>query len=376
MTTDHRGQLPMRIALMGTRGIPARYGGFETFYENLAPRLVERGHHVTVYTRPWSVGRMRRYRGVRLTPMPSIHTKHLDTISHTAFSILHGMTQRFDAVLICGPGNAPLAWVPRLTGAFVVLNVDGADSKRAKWGRLAGSYLRAAERLSALLANVIVADNRAVEHRFSVEYGAKAIFIPYGANVGRTEECAAVYRLGLEPRRYVLWVGRLEPETRVEELIAAFGHLGETGLKLVIVGDAPFADAYKAQLREAAGPDVVFAGYAFEQDYRQLSSHAFAYVQTSPTSGTSPALLDQMGFGNAVIGRGTPTIREVIADAGLTFDPDDAIADMMLVLRRLIDDPGLLERLREAGPERIRSAYSWEAVTDAYEALFRRHTHE
>lgn len=371
-----KGQTGMRIALMGTRGIPARYGGFETFYENLAPRLVERGHHVTVYTRPWSVGRMRSYRGVRLTPMPSIHTKHLDTISHTAFSVLHGMTQRFDVVLICGPGNAPLAWVPRLTGAFVALNVDGADSKRAKWGRLATKYLRTAERVSASLATVIIADNRAVEERFRDDYGADAIFIPYGANIGRTEGRAALDRLGLESRRYVLWVGRLEPETRVEELIAGFCDLAEPGLKLVIVGDAPFADAYKSRLRDIAGPDVIFAGYAFGQDYVQLSSHAFAYVQTSPTSGTSPALLDQMGFGNAVIGRGTPTICEVIADAGLTFDPDDAIADMARVLRRLIDSPALVGQLRAAGPERIRSAYSWEAVTDAYEDLFRRHTHQ
>ena len=180
----------------------------------------------------------------------------------------------------------------------------------------------------------------------------------------------------MEPRGYILWVGRLEPETRVEELITAFDDLGESGLKLVIVGDAPFADAYKARLRDISGPGVIFAGYAFGKDYRQLSSHAFAYVQTSPTSGTSPALLDQMGFGNAVIGRGTPTIREVIADAGLTFDPVDAVADIARVLRRLIDEPALVANLREAGTERIRSAYSWEAVTDAYEDLFQRHTQE
>jgi glycosyltransferase involved in cell wall biosynthesis len=362
----------LRIACMGTRGIPAHYGGFETFYENLAPRLVDRGHDVTVYTRPWSVGRHRRHAGARLIPLPSIRTKHLDTISHTSLSVLHGLTQRFDVVLICGPGNAPLAWVPRLARTSVVLNVDGSDSKRAKWGRLASSDLRAAERLSASLATVIVADNRAVQQRFRSDYGVDAIFIPYGANIGRTESRAVLDRLGLEARRYILWVGRLERETRVEELIEAYQGLDDTALKLVIVGDAPFADAYRARLREMSGPDVIFAGYAFGDDYAQLSSHAFAYVQTSPTSGTSPALLDQMGFGNAVIGRGTATIREVIDEAGLVFDPDDAVSSLAETMRRLLDDPALVGRLRAASVERVRTAYSWDSVTDAYESLFYR----
>lgn len=355
---------------MGTRGIPAHYGGFETFYENLAPRLVDRGHDVTVYTRPWSVGRQRRYAGTRLIPLPSVRTKHLDTISHTSLSVLHGLTQRYDVVLICGPGNAPVAWIPRLAGTSVVLNVDGSDAKRAKWGRLASSYLRTAERLSASLATVIVADNRAVQQRFRSDYGVDATFIPYGANIGRTEARAALDRLGLDARGYVLWVGRLEPETRVEELITAYQRLRDPAMKLVIVGDAPFADAYRARLREMSGPDVIFAGYAFGDDYAQLSSHAFAYVQTSPTSGTSPALLDQMGFGNAVIGRGTPTIREVIDDAGVVFDPDDAVPSLTEAMRRLIDDPASVDALRAASVERVRRAYSWDAVTDSYENLF------
>jgi glycosyltransferase involved in cell wall biosynthesis len=358
---------------MGTRGIPANYGGFETFYENLGPRLAARGHDVTVYNRPRQTGHreLRTYKGVRLAHMASVPTKHLDTITHTAASVLHGLTRGYDIVYVCGVGNTPLVWIPRLAGARVVLNVDSADWKRAKWGPLAAGYLRATERWAARLANVIVADNQAIQERYRTEHGAAAEFVPYGANVLRDESTEALARFSLEPRRYVLWVGRLEPETRVEEVIQAFNALRRPpGLRLVILGDAPFADAYKARLRALATPDVVFTGYCFGEAYRQLGCHAFAYVQPSPTSGTSPALLDQMAFGNAVVVRGTPTNSEVVADAGLTYDPEDPVTGLAAALQRLLDDPALTARLREAAVRRVESTYSWDRITDRYEALF------
>lgn len=138
----------MRVALLGTRGIPANYGGFETFYENLAPRLVERGHEVAVYNRPHVVGHrnLRQYRGVDLVHLPSIPAKHLDTITHTAVSVVRALPARYDIVYVCGVGNTPLVWIPRLSGAQVVLNVDSADWRRAKWGAIPRAYLRQMER--------------------------------------------------------------------------------------------------------------------------------------------------------------------------------------------------------------------------------------
>ena len=200
----------------------------------------------------------------------------------------------------------------------------------------------------------------------------QAEFIPYGATIRHASTDATLQTFGLVARGYVLWVGRLEPETRVEELIQAFGRLAATDLRLVLVGDAPFADTYKRRLRELADSRVVFTGYLFGDAYAEISSHALAYVQTSPTSGTSPALLDQMGFGNAVVARGTATNCEVIADAGLMFDPSDATADLERQLRRLIEDPELASTLRAAAVARVEHSYSWERVTEEYEALFER----
>ena len=363
----------MRIALMGTRGIPANYGGFETFFENLGPGLAARGHDVSVYIRRHAVGRVtgREYRGVRLVSLPSFRTKHLETITHTLLSVLHGLTRRYDIVYICGVGNAPLAWIPRLGRARVILNVDSSDWKRKKWGRFAAFYLRSTERYAGRLADVMVVDSRAIQQRYRDEHGVEARFFPYGANPVDSAGTAALEQFGLQSRCYVLWVGRLEPEARVEELIRAFVSLGPTGLKLVIVGDAPYSGDYRRSLMAVASADVVFTGYQFRDAYKELGFHAFVYVQTSPTSGTSPALLDQMAAGGLVIVRGTPTNLEVIGDTGLAYDQTDVVAGLSEALRRVTSDPELAERLRAAARQRVATVYAWDRIIDDYEALFK-----
>lgn len=362
----------LRIGLMGTRGIPANYGGFETFYENLAIRLTGRGHDVTVYNRPHGVKRprLRAFRGVRLIPIPSIRTKHLDTITHTTLSVLHGLTQRFDVVYICGVGNAPVVWLPRIAGAKVVFNVDSADWKREKWGGAASIYLRTAERLAGWVANVVIADNDTIRQRYADSYGTAALFIPYGANTGRVESTAALETYGLTPNRYVLWVGRLEPETAIEDLFGAFARITDPSLSLVVIGDAPYAAEFKERLHRIAPDRVVFTGYVYGDAYRELGSHALAYVQTSPTSGTSPAVLDQMGMGNAVIVRGTPSNLEVIGEAGLSYAPERAIDELERALRTLVADPELRSTLGRAAERRVEDHYGWDAIVDRYEALF------
>ncbi len=361
----------MNIALMGTRGIPANYSGFETFYEELATRLVARGHIVTVYNRPHHVKyREKTYKGVRLVHMPSLPTKHLDTITHSALSALHGLFCAYDIVYFCGVGNAPVAWIPRLSGAKVLLNVDSNDWKRDKWGRFARFYLRTMEKAVARTANVLIADSKAIQARYRELYGFETVYIPYGANVVSTEKTDALEKWNLRPREYVMWVGRTVPESRVDELILAFRQLSRNGTKLVIVGDAPFSEEYKERIRGLANEHVVFTGYAFGDTYRQLSCNAKCFVFPSPVSGTSPALLDQMGFGNCVIVRATPTNLEVIGDAGLSYDPEDPVNDLARRLDEVFENPSLVDTYRRLATERVRSIYSWDTITDRYEELF------
>lgn len=360
----------MKIAFMGIRGIPASYSGFETFVDQVARRLATRGHEVSVYNRTTFVPyRGREYLGVRLIHLPTLPTKHLDSIVHTSICCLHAFFRRYDIVYICGVGNAPLAFLPRLRRARVLLNVDGADWQRDKWGGLARRYLRVCERLARASAEVIIADARVIQDKYKSDYHTDALFIPYGANIRRHEGCDVLERFGLKPRRYILFVGRLVPENGAHTLLRAFARV-ETDMNLVIVGDAPYSDQYKASLKEIAGRRVIFTGFLFGEEYQEISSHPYLFVLASGVDGTRPVLLDQMAFGNAVLVRNTPANVEVVGSAGRKFDHRYDERALALQLQRLVDHPEEVEASRAAAIERVRTKYSWERVTDRYELLF------
>lgn len=362
----------MKIALLGSRGVPARYSGFETFYEQLGTRLAERGHQVTVYNRSHFIRDVKReYRGMRIVSLPSIPTKHLDTITHTALSSLHALFRGYDIAYYCIVGNSPLAWLPRLSGARTLLNVDGADWAREKWGPLARWYQRQCERVATRIVPVLVADSRVIRERYRALYGTETIFVPYGANIRRDERVAALDRWGLKPRGYLLYVGRLVPENAVDLLVRAFGTLS-TSMNLVIVGDAPFSEDYKATLRNLADRRVVFTGYAFGDDYAQLSSHAYLAVQPSAIDGTRPALLDQMGFGNCIVFRDSAANVETLGGYGEPFEGKGGEQSLARKLAELISDPRRCERCREGVGRRVSRYYNWEWITDFYEDLFKR----
>src|SRR5215213_305152 len=203
----------MRIAILGTRGIPASYGGFETFAEHLSTRLVARGHDVTVYCRSHYVSpRQLNFHGVRLKVLPTIRHKYFDTVVHTFLSSLHSMTRRYDAALICNAANAPFAPFLRVVGTPVAINVDGLEHKRKKWGLVGRSYYRMAERLATLFPNEVVTDARVIQDYYLTRYNTPSTMIAYGAEIERRHDRAAVRQWGVEPNRYVLYVSRLEPE--------------------------------------------------------------------------------------------------------------------------------------------------------------------
>ncbi len=362
----------MKIALLGSRGIPARYSGFETFYEQLAVRLVRRGHEVTVYNRSHFIKDVEgSYQGVRLVSLPAIRTKHLETLSHTLLSTFHALTQSYDIAYYCIVGNSPLVWLPRLVGARVLLNVDGQDGARQKWGRFARAYQSGCERIASWTAQVLIADSKVIQRRYQDRYNAATIFVPYGANVVRDEGEEALRKWGVQSRRYLFYVGRFVPENGIDLLIRSFCGL-RTDMKLVVVGDAPYADDYKKLLLKLADDRVVFTGYAFGRDYAQLSSHAYAAIQPSAVDGTRPALLDQLGFGNCVLVRNSPANAEVVADCGAYFDGGHPEADLPAQLRKIIDQPASVEACRARAASRIKAYYQWEWITDFYEDLFER----
>lgn len=361
---------PMRLAIMGTRGIPANYGGFETFAEELSARLVARGHQVTVYGRSHYVDRrLREHRGARLVVLPSLRAKYLDTVVHAALSVVHGAFRRYDAVLMCNSANAFACWLPRLVGQKVLINVDGLEWQRGKWNRLGRWWYLLGERLSGLFASRVVSDAEVIRKYYRRRYKVESLCIPYGAPEGKAPGRAALERLGLAPDGYLLYVSRLEPENNAHVVIEAYGKLGPS-MPLVIVGDAPYAAAYIARLKAMAGPGVIFAGAVYGEGYRELQSNCFAYVQATEVGGTHPALIEGMGMANAVVANDTPENREAAGDGAFFYRRNDPEA-LAGVLGRLLADPAIRGPLREKALSIVRSRYSWERIADRYEEAFR-----
>ena len=366
-----KGPEPLRIAMLGTRGVPASYSGFETCVEEVGARLAARGHDVTVYCRVPHIDYPEpAYRGMRLVKLPTIRSKHLDTMVHTLLSSLHALGQRYDVALYFNVGNSPVAWLPRVRGQRVVLNVDGLDWKRKKWGRLARWYLRTCERWAARFPHRVVTDSRRVQQYYRERYGLASTYIAYGAEPQDVPPGPYLSRYGLEPRRYVLFVGRLVPENCAHHLVEAFQELS-TDMRCVIVGDAPYSEKYIAELRGIADPRVVFTGYLFGEGYRELLANAYCFVETSEVGGTHPALLEAMAAGRCVVVNDTPENLETIGETGFHYGGAIGAADLKSVLERLLKDRVSVAAYGLRGRERVRRHYSWDGVTDAYEQLFR-----
>jgi glycosyltransferase involved in cell wall biosynthesis len=354
----------VRIAILGTRGIPANYGGFETFAEELSTRLACRGHHVTVYCRERHSSA--EYRGVHLVYLPTIRHKYFDTLAHTFISTLHLLFGRADVALYCNAANALFTILPRLTGIPVALNVDGIERKRRKWNALAKAWYRMSEYLSTILPTRIVSDAATIRDYYRQEYKADSTFIPYGADFTHVKTTAALDALGLQPQHYFLYVSRMEPENRALEVRQAFEHTS-TNMKLALIGDAPHAHAYIAQVRDTKDPRIIAPGAIYGVGYRELGSSCFAYIHATEVGGTHPALIEAMGRGNVVLYLKTPENAEVCGDTGLAFEDEHGLTARIEEVLKMAESER--ERLRAAAAARAAEHYDWEKVTTQYETL-------
>jgi len=355
----------VRFAILGTRGIPARYGGFETFAEELSTRLAARGHHVTVYCRERYSEPM--YRGVYLKTLPTIRHKYFDTLAHTFLSTLHLLTTKQDAALYCNAANAIFTWMPRggKHPVPVALNVDGLERNRKKWNRAARAWYRMSEWLATWMPDEVVTDARVIADYYRERYKRESSMIPYGAEIGAVQTKEVLGMLGLAPRQYFLYVSRMEPENNALLVREAFEQV-DTSLKLALVGDAPYAPDYIRSVRNTSDPRIVIPGAIYGQGYRELGSHCFAYIHATEVGGTHPALIEAMGRGALTLYLDTPENAEVAGDAGIAFHHDNLteVLESVLAMNETERD-----EWRARATERVRSRYSWDAVTDQYEQL-------
>jgi len=358
----------VKVAILGTRGVPASYGGFETFAEELGRRLADRGHDVTVYGRPGFVDPgLASYRGMRLVVLPAVRSKHLETVSHTFVSALHAVSGRYDVVLMCNAANAPFVRVLQVAGVPVALNVDGLERKRRKWGLAGRAYYRLCERLAALVPDALVTDAEVIRRYYRRSYRARSTMIPYGGDLDLPTGSATLDGLGLRPDEYVLYVSRFEPENNPDRVAAAWRAV-DTDRRLVMVGGAPYADALTRRVRETADDRVLLPGPIYGEGYRQLLFSCRVYVHATEVGGTHPALVEAMGAGRPVLYYDTPENREVVGAAGIPFrfEGDRSLERR---LSELLERPDRLAELAAASRRRVAEGYRWSDVADAYEHL-------
>jgi glycosyltransferase involved in cell wall biosynthesis len=362
----------MRIAMIGIKSIPARFGGFETAADEISRGLVALGHQVIVYNRAGMSDHSGRwYDGVELITLPTLKSKNLSTIFHAFLASVDVVFRKVDVVHYFTTGATLFAPLPRLAGKKIVCSVDGTDWQRAKWGRFARWYLRLSERLAVMFCHGLISDSKDVAAYFRGTYNATSSCIVYGVQEYRSQKTNILEQFGLESDDYVLFVGRLVPENNVHHLIRAFERT-KTHKKLVIMGDDPWERDYVRGLKSTRDRRIVFTGGVYGDGYAQLQQNAYLFVLPDEVGGTHPALVEAMGFGNCVLVNDTPSNLEVIAASGFSYRGRDGAEDLLCQLQMLIDNPTLVTEYGRRALERARENYKWEDVIRQHADLYRR----
>jgi glycosyltransferase involved in cell wall biosynthesis len=359
----------MNIAILGSRGIPAEYSGFETCAEELSVRLVERGHIVSVYCcSRYSTFQTNYYRGVKRIFLPTLRRKHLEKIIHVAISLFHVSLTKIDIVLVLGLNIPVLFWLPRIFNKKVFVNVDGLEWKRGKWGFFASRYLLWAERIAASFSNHVITDARCIQSYYLKKYGKTSTYIPYGAETEIHPPGKTLKQYALDKDGYILFVGRFEPENNPLLVREAYEMLEINDKKLVMIGDSPFSGEYVEKVRNTINKKVIFTGFLYGKGYNELSCNAYFYVQASEVGGTHPALVEAMGFGNCILANDVPEHREVLMHAGIYYRGKKELIKKM---DYLLKNPEVVFTLKKRAQEIVKKNYSWEEVVTKYEKLFR-----
>src|SRR5215211_3690708 len=365
----------LRIGMLGLYGMPMaklHFTGFETGFGEIAPRLAEAGHEIVIYCRRGSYPaamRVPSYRGVNLVYVPSPGGKNFSGLIATFFAVLHALVAgRYDVIFFVNVGMGHHAALCRLFGHKVVMNVDGLDWTRAKWGTVAKSYFFSAARSAVRFCTELVTDAEAMRVFYLERFRKETTMIAYGAYIETSEKPELITPFGVDPQQYYLIASRLIPENHADLIARAFLRT-DSSKKLLIAGGANYDSPFHRELRAMAGDRVILAGHIDDQEViKELHCNCFVYVHGHSVGGTNPSLLKAMGYGNCILALDTVFNREVLEDGGVFFPRDEAV--LTQEMRGLEADPQRVAELRLMGPERIRNHYTWEKISRQYDDLF------
>lgn len=362
----------LRIAMIGTRGVPAAYGGFETAVEEIGSRLVQRGHKVLVYSRNTTGQQSPRwYKGMRSVTVPALNGKTTETLSHTGLSVAHTIAYaRPDVAFVFNAANAPVLPALRAARIPVATHVDGLEWQRTKWGPTGRRYYLWAERSAVRWSDALIADAQGIADYYRDKFGAITELLTYGAPL-ILQSTSELLPDGALPKQYHLVVARFEPENHVLEIVSGYA-ASQARLPLLVVGAAPFAADYTQRIEEAAAgdPRVRFLGRVDDQPaLDQLYANALTYLHGHSVGGTNPSLLRAMGAAAAVVAFDVSFNREV---AGRHASYFSGPTDLAAILERIEQRPEDSISNGRAMRDRAQQRYNWDEVTAGYEELAER----
>jgi glycosyltransferase involved in cell wall biosynthesis len=360
----------MKIAFVGTMGIPASYGGFETCVEEVATRLAMKGHEITVYCgyrdrKP----QMKSYKNVKLVHVHCLKSKFLDFPFREFVSTFDALHRDVDIVHFYGSDAWPFTLIPRISSSKTVLTLDGLVWKRLSYPMWVRKILRTTARFALYLPRISIVDSKSVQYWYLKNFGRSPIYVPYGANIDLKEpDKATLDKKNLRNMKYILFVGRLVREKGVHYLVEAFKGI-KTDFELVIVGSDPYDKEYELLLKKNANNRTKFLGYVYGKDYENLCKGAYLYVTPSELEGTSPALLTAMALGKCVLVSDIPENLETIGDAGYSFKHGNP-EDLKEKLQYLLANPDEVNKMQRKAIDRIRTHYDWNKITDQMEKIY------
>ncbi len=366
MAVHQRAKL--KVAFIGGRGVISKYSGIESYYEEVGKRLAEMGHEVTIYCRNHFTPALAEHNGMRLVRLPTVRSKHLETVLHTFLSTAHALTRRYDVVHYHALGPALFSFIPRMLGNKTVVTVQGLDWQRKKWGRIASWVLRLGEKASARFPNKTMVVSRTLKQHYLEVHGTNTLYVPNGGVLRERSTPHKILEWGLGPQKYVLFLGRFSPEKGCHLLVNAFERI-ESDVKLVLAGASSYCDEYSRELRTHASDRIRMLNWVSGDTLDELLTNAMIFVLPSDLEGLSLALLDAMGAGLCVLTSDVPENREVVNGAGFTFERGNA-GDLADRLQFLMANPAVREAAGKAARKRIEQEYQWQKIAEDIERAY------
>jgi glycosyltransferase involved in cell wall biosynthesis len=357
----------MKIAFVGHKGLPANFGGVEKHVEELGARLANNGHKVMAYTRSNYSNFKGMYRGMQIISLPAIAQKHTEMISHTLLSLLSLMEEEVDIIHLHSVDPALLSFIPRLTSKVVVTS-HGQAYRRDKWGPIAKTLSRLAERAFITFPDKRIVVSKTLKEYYEEKYKCGVVYIPNGVNIKKVAHTSALGKFGLTKNEYFLFVGRIIPTKGCETLIKAFSKI-KTSKKLVFAGGSSYSDTYFADLKSKANSRTVFLGYQYGDELAQLYAHAYCCVLPSEIEGLALTLLEAMSYGKCVIYSDIPENVEAAEGVGIPFRDKD-IDDCADKMKCAINNPDFCQKLGVAATARVRRDYNWSKIVTRTEEVY------